>query len=128
MRFLYGEPAAVGTPDPGGNEGKSFRLTEDGGMALKQVLTQKPLARACAAWIREQVEIRTITRANFLHGKLYHIARANDAAALAAVPTSLNADSASVLRPMLSSIWMFAVKRIARHYATGSMTCGVMKA
>ena len=83
MRFLYGEPTGVGTPDPGGNESKSFRLHEDGGMALKQALVQKPLARACAAWIRQQVEIRTINRSNFLHGKLYHVARENEIAALA---------------------------------------------
>ncbi len=83
MRFLFGEPTAVGAPDPGGNEGKSFHLNEDGDMALKQVLAQKPLARACAAWIRRQVEIRTIKRANFLHGKLYHVAQADKTAALA---------------------------------------------
>ena len=82
MRFLYGDPTAVGTPDPGGDEGKSFRLNEDGGIALKQALVQKPLALACAAWIQQQVEIRTINRANFLHGKLYHIARETETAAL----------------------------------------------
>ncbi|MDE0250644.1 MAG: helicase-related protein [Gammaproteobacteria bacterium] len=83
MRFLYGEPTAVGTLDPSGNGGKSFRLNEDGGMALKQALAQKPLARACTAWVQQQVEIRTINRANFLHGKLYHITRKSGTAALA---------------------------------------------
>ena len=83
MRFLYGEPTATATPDPSGEEGKSFRLNEDGGMELQQALAQKPLARACAAWIREQVDIRTIDRTNFLHGKLYHIADDSDSAALA---------------------------------------------
>ena len=83
MRFLYGEPTAVDVPDPGGNEGKSFRLNVDGGMVLKQVLAQKPLARACANWIHRQVEIRTINRANFLHGKLYHVEHADKSATLA---------------------------------------------
>ena len=82
MRFLYGEPTAVGTPDPGGDEHKSFRLNEDGSIGLNRVLTQKPLARACATWIEKQVDIRTIRRANFLHGKLYHVACGNDGAAL----------------------------------------------
>ena len=82
MRFLYGEPTAVGTPDPGGDEHKSFRLNEDGGIGLNRVLAQKPLARACAVWIERQVEIRTVRRANFLHGKLYHVASENDGAAL----------------------------------------------
>ena len=77
MRFLYGDPLGVGAVDPSGNEAKAFRLTEDGGMALHSVLAQKPLARACAAWIRKQVEIRTIAQSNFLHGKLYRIAHAD---------------------------------------------------
>ena len=83
VRFLYGEPTAVGALDPSGKEGKSFRLNEDGGMALKHALVQKPLARVCAAWIRRQVEIRTINRANFLHGKLYHVDDGNKTEALA---------------------------------------------
>ena len=82
VRFLYGEPSAVGTMDPEDSEPKSFRLNDDGGIELMHVLAQKPLARACAAWIDRQVEVRTIDRANFLHGKLYHVAGGNGAAAL----------------------------------------------
>ena len=81
-RFLYGEPSAVGTVDPGGDNAKSFRLNEDGGMELRHALAQKPLARACAEWVRRQVEIRTVARASFLHGKLYHIGQEEGAAAL----------------------------------------------
>ena len=76
-RFLYGEPLGVGAMDPDGDEAKSFRLNEDGGIDLKKVLTQKSLAQACAVWIEKQVDIRTVKRVNFLHGKLYHIAREN---------------------------------------------------
>ena len=81
-RFLYGEPSAVGELDPGGADAKSFRLNADGGIALTQVLAQKQLARTCAAWIERQVEIRTIERANFLHGKLYHVEGEDSSAAL----------------------------------------------
>ena len=81
-RFLHGEPRAVGAFDPGGDDGKAFRLNQDGGIELKRVLAQRPLARACAAWIERQVEIRTIDRANFLHGKLYHVAGKGGASAL----------------------------------------------
>ena len=75
MRFLYGEPRGVGAMDLGGHADKAFRLTADGGIELKRVLAQKPLARACEAWIRSKVEVRTIEKSNFLHGKLYHLAR-----------------------------------------------------
>ena len=82
VRFLYGDPHGVAAPDPGGSPPRSFRLTDDGGIRLGQVLAQKALARACANWISRQVDIRSITRAGFLHGKLYHTASADGAAAV----------------------------------------------
>ena len=81
-RFLYGEPSVVGSMDPQGNDTKSFRVNESQGIELNRVLAQKPLARACAAWIERQVDIRTVKRAGFLHGKLYHIEGENGGAAL----------------------------------------------
>ena len=33
------------------------------------------MARECADWIRQKVEIRSVTQAGFLHGKMYHIDR-----------------------------------------------------
>ena len=77
MRFLYGDPQGVGAVDPSGDAAKAFQLTADSGIALRSALAQKPLARACAAWIRKQVDIRTIAQSNFLHGKLYRIAHAD---------------------------------------------------
>ncbi len=83
MRFLYGEPRGVGAVDPSKAGEKAFRLTNDGGIELKQALAQKPLARACANWIQRKVDIRSVERSNFLHGKLYHVARgAGDNAAV----------------------------------------------
>lgn len=72
-RFLYGDPRSVGSVDPADTEAKQFGLAHQGGIALQEVLTQKPLARQCAAWIKERVEIRTVEREGFLHGKLYHV-------------------------------------------------------
>ena len=72
-RFLYGDPRSVGSVDPADTEAKQFGLANQGGIALQRVLTQKPLARQCAAWIKERVEIRTVEREGFLHGKLYHV-------------------------------------------------------
>ena len=78
-RFLYGDPQGVGSVDPVEGEAKAFGLADDGGIELKHTLAQKPLAKACADWIERQVEIRTIDKANFLHGKLYHVARIDGA-------------------------------------------------
>ena len=82
VRFLYGEPRGVGAMDPGENDARAFRLNDDGGIALRHLLAQKALARDCAAWIESKVDVRTVRRAGFLHGKLYHVAGGNGASAL----------------------------------------------
>lgn len=82
VRFLYGDPHGVGAMDPKGDEQRFFRLNDDGGIELSQVLTQKALARACADWIGSKVDVRTVRQAGFLHGKLYRIAGKNGDAAL----------------------------------------------
>ena len=37
-------------------------------------LVQRRAARDCAEWIKEKVEIRSLTQSNLLHGKMYHLA------------------------------------------------------
>ena len=70
-RFLFGDPVSVEEVDPGEKEPKAFALTENG-LEPRQVLHQKALAVRCARWVgKSTVEIRAISRANFLHGKLY---------------------------------------------------------
>ncbi len=78
LRFLYGDPRGLGTLDPEEAEDKAFRLTSEGGLELAQALMQKPLARACARWIESKADIRTVQRSNFLHGKMYHVAKPDD--------------------------------------------------
>ena len=73
LRFLYGQPEGAASVDPAEGEDKAYRLTRDGTLELRRALTQKPLARACAQWIKEKVDVRTVRKANFLHGKLYHV-------------------------------------------------------
>ena len=75
LRFLYGDPQGLKVIDPSANADKDFQLTEDGGIELRQALSQKPIAQACEQWIKAKVEIRTIKESNFLHGKLYHLNR-----------------------------------------------------
>ena len=71
IRFLFGDPTSVDELDPGVKESKSFELSERG-LSPKRVLKQKYLAKRCSEWISNRsVSIRSISKANFLHGKLY---------------------------------------------------------
>ncbi|MDO8812933.1 MAG: SNF2-related protein [Gallionella sp.] len=72
LRFLFGEPRFISTLDPEKTDKKSFKI-EDEGLELANRLQQKEIARRCAEWIRDKVEIRSIRQTNLLHGKLYHI-------------------------------------------------------
>ncbi len=81
VRFLFGDPASVDDLDPGQKElygaplpgaiPKSFELTEKG-LIPNHTLCQQYLAQRCADWVqRDSVQIRSISKANFLHGKMY---------------------------------------------------------
>jgi SNF2 family DNA or RNA helicase len=71
-RFLFGEPRFIASLDPEKTEKKSFVIDEEG-LQLYNRLQQKEVSRRCAEWIRDKVEIRSISQANLLHGKLYHV-------------------------------------------------------
>jgi hypothetical protein len=73
LRFLFGEPRFVRTVDPDKARHKAYRI-EETGLQLASRLEQSRVAKACAEWIRKKVEIRSIRRANLLHGKMYHLA------------------------------------------------------
>ena len=71
VRFLFGEPNSVDDLDPGDDEPKSFELTERG-LEPNHTLQQKALAKQCAQWVsKDSVAVRSVSRANFLHGKMY---------------------------------------------------------
>ena len=71
VRFLFGDPASVEELDPGEKDPKSFDLTE-AGLVPNHALRQKFLAQRCARWVeRRGVRIRSVSRSNFLHGKMY---------------------------------------------------------
>lgn len=72
LQFLFGEPRFIQSLDPDKTDKKAFKI-EDEGLTLANRLQQKEIARCCTEWIRNKVEIRSIRRPNFLHGKLYHI-------------------------------------------------------
>ena len=70
-RFLFGDPASVEELDPSEDEPKSFELTEHG-LVPNHVLHQKALAKQCAEWVgKDNVAVRSVSRSNFLHGKMY---------------------------------------------------------
>jgi len=72
LRFLFGEPRFIETIDPNKNKAKAYSLV-DSSITLTNQLQQKRIARECANWLKTKSEIRSISKANFLHGKMYHI-------------------------------------------------------
>ena len=75
LDFLFGEPHFIAALDPEKTEKKAFIL-DGNGLQLANSLQQKRVARECAAWIQAKVDIRSVRQAQFLHGKMYHIANA----------------------------------------------------
>ncbi len=81
LRFLFGEPSFIRSIEKDGKQSRQFKFG-DQGLTLGNQLTQKKLAKDCADWITRMVEIRSIVRAGFLHGKMYHIQDGKVATAL----------------------------------------------
>jgi len=77
LRFLFGEPAFIKALDIN-TPFRSYSIVDDAlAIPAEDVLKQKNIARDCAEWIREKVDVRSIVKPNFLHGKLYHALHAN---------------------------------------------------
>ena len=76
LRFLFGEPRFIRNLDPEKTDKKEFQI-QDNGLQLSNALSQKSLAKECEEWIKNKVEIRSVKKPNFLHGKLYHIKKSN---------------------------------------------------
>jgi hypothetical protein len=75
LDFLFGEPRFLASLAPEKTEKKAFIL--DGhGLQLANKLQQKRVARECAGWFRDKVDIRSVRHTQLLHGKMYHIANA----------------------------------------------------
>ncbi|HEX3628123.1 MAG TPA: SNF2-related protein [Verrucomicrobiae bacterium] len=73
LNFLFGEPRFIASLDPDKTEKKAFIL-DGNGLHLTNTLQQKRVARECAEWIRQNVDIRSVRHSQLLHGKMYHIA------------------------------------------------------
>lgn len=77
MRLLFGEPKFIKSVSAG-SDTRAYKI-EDDKLAIPPEgrLQQKMLSRLCAEWIKEKVEIKSMVKPDFLHGKMYHIEKAN---------------------------------------------------
>lgn len=74
LRFLFGEPTFIKALDPAKVNRRDFKIEDDNiTIPIENRLTQKSIARECSEWIKEKVEIKSMVKPNFLHGKMYHI-------------------------------------------------------
>jgi SNF2 family DNA or RNA helicase len=101
LQFLFGEPSFV--LDPQRSENKAFLINREG-LRIEKQLQQKRLAKDCADWIREKVEIKSIIESNLLHGKMYHIdnevedIRGDGSKAIYRVPSAIMGSSNLTMR------------------------------
>lgn len=78
LRFLFGEPTFVKSLDPDRLAIRQYQI-EDDALVIppEKRLSQSLVARECQSWLRDKVEIRSMVKPNFLHGKLYHVLQAS---------------------------------------------------
>ena len=72
MRFLFGEPNFIKSLDPTREKTPAMQIENDE-LKLEAQLRQSRIAKSCADWIIRKVQIRSIKKPGFLHGKAYHI-------------------------------------------------------
>jgi len=78
LNFLFGEPTFIKSVNPNSEKKKDFKIVDDKlVIPLESRLSQKAVAKECAEWIREKVNIKSMVKPNFLHGKMYHIKNSN---------------------------------------------------
>lgn len=78
LKFLFGEPTFIKSVDPANINNKKFKIEGDSlVIPLENRLEQKSVAKECSEWIRKKVDIKSMVKPNFLHGKMFHIQREN---------------------------------------------------
>ncbi|MFN8262612.1 MAG: helicase-related protein [Chitinophagales bacterium] len=77
LRLLFGEPRFIKSV-ASSTDAKNYQIEDDKlVIPVENRLQQKVLAKQCSNWIKEKVEIKSMVRPDFLHGKLYHIEKQN---------------------------------------------------
>lgn len=79
LRFLFGEPAFI-TGIANKQKAPPTKIQSTG--LSSEALQLSANAKACADWITNMVEIRSIVRPGFLHVKAYHIKNINASSAI----------------------------------------------
>ncbi|MBS1634229.1 MAG: DEAD/DEAH box helicase family protein, partial [Bacteroidetes bacterium] len=76
LKFLFGEPTFIKSLDPSKTNKRDFKIEDDKlVIPIESRLTQKAIARECSDWIEQKVQIKSMVKPNFLHGKMYHISQ-----------------------------------------------------
>lgn len=71
MKFLFGEPTFVNTLE---TDVRNYKIEDDSiVISPTEKFGQKRIASKCAEWIKDKVEIKSIVKPNFLHGKMYYV-------------------------------------------------------
>ncbi|MDZ4204082.1 MAG: helicase-related protein [Bacteroidales bacterium] len=78
LKFLFGEPTFIKSIDPSKTNKRNFKIEKEDEetkvvIPIESRLTQKSVARECSDWIQQKVEIKSMVKPNFLHGKMYHV-------------------------------------------------------
>lgn len=70
MKFLFGEPTFVNTIE---SDVRNYKIEDDSIIiSPTEKFGQRRIASKCAEWIKNKVEIKSIVKPNFLHGKMYY--------------------------------------------------------
>lgn len=79
LNFLFGEPTFIKSLDPDKTNKRDFKIEDEQlVIPLQSRLQQKLVAKECAEWIEKKVNIKSMVKPNFLHGKMYHIKNSNE--------------------------------------------------
>ena len=74
LRFLFGDPSFLKNIDPEKTHFREYQIVDKMlSIPLDKRLNQKSTAKECAQWIMDKVDIRSMVRPDFVHGKMYHI-------------------------------------------------------
>jgi len=78
LRFLFGEPTFIKAIDPDKMNSRNYEIEDNKlSIPIDSRLSQKATARECSDWIKSKVDIRSMVKPNFLHGKMYFIQHEN---------------------------------------------------